>query len=156
MSDTQIAELRPNEKTAFTRFAMAAQSFLLRRNWMGPMGDFVMVICHRGRRTGKMYETPVAYLKHGADLLAISGAHASSNWFLNVVAAGEAEVVVKGKPMRVKAAQIREQDEIRRVFDIFHAEYKGFERAFRVKPDAPRELLDMARDRMVYLRLTPV
>ena len=156
MSDALIAEMRPNQKTSLTRFAMAAQSFLLRRNWMGSMGDFVMVLRHRGRRSGKQYETPVSYLRQGSDLLAISSGKNASNWFLNTVAAGEAELNIKGQTVHVKAVQIVSPEEINRVFDAFHKEYQGFERAFRVKRQAPREVLNVSRDRMVYLRLTPV
>lgn len=156
MTDGMIATMRPNQKTAFTRFAMAAQSYLLRRNWMGGMGDFVMVLRHRGRRSGKEYETPVSYLRQGKDLLSINSGQNPSNWFLNTVAAGEAELNIKGEDIKAKAVQIVAPEEIERVFDAFHKQYKGFERAFRVKREAPPEILKQARDRMVYVRLTPV
>jgi deazaflavin-dependent oxidoreductase (nitroreductase family) len=155
MSQAALADLPKPNKTPLIRFALAAQSFLLRRNWAGPMGDFVMVLVHRGRRTGKRYETPVAYLRQGADILAISNGKIYANWFLNIVAAGEAEIVIKGETQSVRVARITDPAAIAETFETFRAEYKGFERAFRIKRDAPPEHRQIARDRMAYLRLSP-
>lgn len=155
MTDVVLPDLPSPTKNAAIRFALAAQNFLLRRNWAGGMGDFVMVIVHRGRKSGKSYETPVAYLRDGKDLLAISNGKVYSNWVLNLLAAGEAEVVVKGQSQRVRAVKLTERADIEGAFEHFVQNYKGFERAFRVKRDAPRAVLNAARDRMVFLRLSP-
>ena len=51
----------------------------------------VAVIKHRGRRSGKAYETAVtAYIK--GNVLAILLGHGKTNWVKNVLAAGEADV----------------------------------------------------------------
>ncbi|MBV8182797.1 MAG: nitroreductase family deazaflavin-dependent oxidoreductase [Mycobacterium sp.] len=49
------------------------------------------VIKHRGRTSGKQYETVVTAFRKG-DVLAIALAHGKTNWVKNVLAAGEADV----------------------------------------------------------------
>jgi deazaflavin-dependent oxidoreductase (nitroreductase family) len=49
------------------------------------------VIKHRGRTSGKPYETVVTAYRKG-NLLAIALAHGKTNWVKNVLAAGEADL----------------------------------------------------------------
>jgi deazaflavin-dependent oxidoreductase (nitroreductase family) len=49
------------------------------------------VVKHRGRTSGKPYETIVAAYRKG-NVLAIALAHGKTNWVKNVLAAGEADV----------------------------------------------------------------
>jgi len=58
------------------------------------------VIKHRGRTSGKDYETIVtAYRKGG--LLAVGLAHGKTNWVKNVLAAGEADIRVARKDLHL-------------------------------------------------------
>lgn len=57
-------------------------------------------ITHRGRTSGKQYETIVtAYCK--GPLLAIALVHGKTNWVKNVLAAGEADVRFTGKVVHI-------------------------------------------------------
>jgi deazaflavin-dependent oxidoreductase (nitroreductase family) len=49
------------------------------------------IVKHRGRTSGKEYETVVNAFRKG-DVLAIGLAHGKTNWVKNVLAAGEADV----------------------------------------------------------------
>jgi deazaflavin-dependent oxidoreductase (nitroreductase family) len=49
------------------------------------------VVKHRGRKSGKEYETVVYAFRKG-NVLAIALAHGKTNWVKNVLAAGEADV----------------------------------------------------------------
>lgn len=49
------------------------------------------VITHRGRKSGKRYETPVTTYRKGG-MLAIALGHGRTDWVKNVMAAGEADV----------------------------------------------------------------
>ncbi|MGB8407635.1 MAG: nitroreductase family deazaflavin-dependent oxidoreductase [Mycobacterium sp.] len=51
------------------------------------------VIKHRGRTSGKEYETIVTSYRKG-DVLAIMLAHGKTNWVKNVLAAGQADIHV--------------------------------------------------------------
>ena len=58
------------------------------------------VISHRGRTSGKRYETIVtAYRKD--DVLAIGLLHGKTNWVKNVLAAGEADIRVGGTDLHL-------------------------------------------------------
>ena len=58
------------------------------------------IVKHRGRSSGKAYETVVAAYRKG-DILAITLAHGKTNWVKNVLAAGKADVRVGGKDVHV-------------------------------------------------------
>ena len=141
-------------KSRSVRMALAAQVFLIRKNFAGPLGDFCMAIEHRGRKTGTIYATPIAYLRDGADIIAISSA-GKGNWFKNTLANGEAQITIKGREQRVTAREMTDAAEIARVFELYKTTFKAFERTFGVPVTADAEALVGARDRFRYLRLSP-
>ncbi len=51
----------------------------------------ITVIKHRGRTSGKRYETAITAYRKG-DTVAIMLAHGKTNWVKNVIAAGEADL----------------------------------------------------------------
>ncbi|HUB56694.1 MAG TPA: nitroreductase family deazaflavin-dependent oxidoreductase [Mycobacterium sp.] len=60
----------------------------------------ISVIKHRGRTSGKQFETIVtAYTK--GNVLAIALAHGKTNWVKNVLAAGEADVHFNRKDVHI-------------------------------------------------------
>jgi deazaflavin-dependent oxidoreductase (nitroreductase family) len=58
------------------------------------------VIKHRGRTSGKDYETIVTAYRKGS-VLAIGLAHGKTNWVKNVLAAGEADIHVGRKDLHL-------------------------------------------------------
>ena len=58
------------------------------------------VITHRGRTSGKDYETIVTAYRKG-DVLAIGLMHGKTNWVKNVLAAGEADIHVGRKDLHL-------------------------------------------------------
>ena len=58
------------------------------------------VIKHRGRTSGKDYETIVTASRKGG-LLAVGLAHGKTNWVKNVLAAGEADIRVARKDLHL-------------------------------------------------------
>jgi deazaflavin-dependent oxidoreductase (nitroreductase family) len=58
------------------------------------------LVKHRGRKSGTAYETVVTpYLK--GDVLTVTLFHGKTNWVKNVLAAGEAEVHLRGRDVRI-------------------------------------------------------
>lgn len=51
----------------------------------------ITVIKHRGRTSGKPYETAISAYRKG-DTVAIMLAHGKTNWVKNILAAGEADI----------------------------------------------------------------
>jgi len=60
----------------------------------------VTVITHRGRKSGRRLETPVSAYRKG-DIVAIMLAHGKTNWVKNVLAAGEADIRLGGRDVRL-------------------------------------------------------
>jgi len=63
------------------------------------------IITHRGRKSGKPYETIVTAYRKG-NVLAIALAHGKTNWVKNVLAAGEAEVRLTRKTVHITNPRI--------------------------------------------------
>nr|WP_286216668.1 nitroreductase family deazaflavin-dependent oxidoreductase [Mycolicibacterium mageritense] len=63
------------------------------------------IVKHRGRKSGKGYETVVNAYRKG-DRLAILLGHGETDWVKNVVAAGEAEVNLLGKDLRITNTRV--------------------------------------------------
>ncbi len=63
------------------------------------------VIEHRGRKSGKPYETVVTtYCKDGR--LAIALGHGRADWVRNVLAAGQADVRIRGRRLHITDPRI--------------------------------------------------
>ncbi|GAB5897970.1 hypothetical protein OKHIL_37790 [Mycolicibacterium mageritense] len=63
------------------------------------------IVKHRGRKSGRDYETVVNAYRKG-DRLAILLGHGETDWVKNVVAAGEAEVNLLGKDLRITNTRV--------------------------------------------------
>ena len=60
----------------------------------------ITVIRHRGRKSGKSYETAIsAYCK--GNTVAIMLAHGKTNWVKNILAAGEADLTLGGRAVHL-------------------------------------------------------
>jgi deazaflavin-dependent oxidoreductase (nitroreductase family) len=55
------------------------------------------VICHRGRRSGRLYQTPVNAYRRGSTLAVVVLYGEESDWVRNILAAGSAQVVRAGR-----------------------------------------------------------
>ena len=60
----------------------------------------ITVIKHRGRTSGKQYETAISAYRKG-NTVAIMLAHGKTNWVKNILAAGEAELTLGGHDVRL-------------------------------------------------------
>jgi deazaflavin-dependent oxidoreductase (nitroreductase family) len=69
------------------------------------------IVEHVGRRSGRTYRTPVNIFRNGEDRYVIALTYGrDSQWVRNVLAAGGAEVVTRGRRMRlVEPVVIRDQ-----------------------------------------------
>lgn len=68
-----------------------------------PLSKFIpgtSVITHRGRKSGKPYETVVTTYRKG-NMLAIALGHGKTDWVKNVMAAGEADVRLSRRQLHV-------------------------------------------------------
>jgi deazaflavin-dependent oxidoreductase (nitroreductase family) len=85
-------------------------------------GAPVMLLETVGRRSGKRRRTPVIYLRDGENLVVLAanaGYDRTPGWWHNMRAAGEAEVVVRGKRRRVRPRAVEEGPERERLWSAF-------------------------------------
>ena len=141
--------------SGFAKAMMRFQAFMLRRNWMGAMGDFIMVITVRGRKSGRSYSTPIAYLRDGADIIALNP-RGTSNWFRNILVNPDVELNVRGETLRARAEHITDQAEIERLFELYKQDGRAFERLFDLPLNSSPEKLAEARDLRQFVRFRRV
>jgi len=60
----------------------------------------ITVIRHRGRKSGKTYETAISAYRKG-NSVAIMLAHGKTNWVKNILAAGEADILLGGRDLHL-------------------------------------------------------
>ena len=60
----------------------------------------ITVIRHRGRKSGKTYETAISAYRKG-NSVAIMLAHGKTNWVKNILAAGEADIRLGGRNLHL-------------------------------------------------------
>ncbi|HEU5204373.1 MAG TPA: nitroreductase family deazaflavin-dependent oxidoreductase [Candidatus Limnocylindrales bacterium] len=88
--------------------------FAIMRRWLNPYqlrragrpGAYASIIRHRGRRTGRPYETPVGVVAYDDDFLVMLPYGSGTQWLRNVLADGEATLVTEGRTVRVDRPEI--------------------------------------------------
>jgi F420H(2)-dependent quinone reductase len=101
----------------------------LRRSLVLAGGQPVLVLTTRGRRSGKLRSTPVAYVRDG-DRLAVTAANAGLDrppaWWLNLESDPHAEIEVGGQRIRLRVRRA-EGEEAERLFALFVRQNAGAE-----------------------------
>ncbi|NWF68837.1 MAG: nitroreductase family deazaflavin-dependent oxidoreductase [Chloroflexi bacterium] len=130
--------------SGFAKAMMGFQAFMLRRNWMGGMSNFVMVITTTGRKSGKQFSTPIGYIRDGETLISLNPGGVS-NWYKNLLAHPEVTLNIKGQDYRACAERISDQAEKERLFEIYKRDHaQVFPRLFGVPLSAPAAELAQA------------
>jgi deazaflavin-dependent oxidoreductase (nitroreductase family) len=70
--------------------------------WLPPWA----VIVHKGRKSGRVYRTPVVAARSGDRLRVVLWYGERADWVRNVLAAGEAEVVRAGRTLTLSRPQV--------------------------------------------------
>ena len=139
---------------AIAKAAMRFQVFLLRHNLMGPLGDEILAITVKGRKSGKVYSTPIGYLRDGETIIALSR---GTNWYKNAIAAGEATLEVKGHVQKVRVEAVTDQSERERIFKLYQRDRaKRFSRLFGVPVDASVDQLTSALAARDFVKFHPI
>ncbi|MDQ6804277.1 MAG: nitroreductase/quinone reductase family protein [Actinomycetota bacterium] len=80
----------------------------IQRQWAWLLPPWA-VVCHRGRRSGRVYRTPVFAFKRGRRLAIVILYGEESDWLRNVLAGG-AQVVRAGRTYDLIAPQVLDAD----------------------------------------------
>jgi deazaflavin-dependent oxidoreductase (nitroreductase family) len=143
LSDRTLARVTMAIPDAGVRFAGRLQAMIFRVTRGRVGGRFgrgpVLVLRTTGRRSGKIRETTVLYERDG-DHYVVIGSNAGSErapaWSLNLLANPEAEILVGGRRMQVRASNASGEERTR-LINLMDRRYRGFE-AYRARTD--REL----------------
>jgi deazaflavin-dependent oxidoreductase (nitroreductase family) len=73
------------------------------------------VVIHRGRKSGRVYETPVNVFRAGGGYVVALTYGAEAEWVKNVLFAGGCELVARGRHVRLVAPEVFRDDEQRAV-----------------------------------------
>jgi deazaflavin-dependent oxidoreductase (nitroreductase family) len=131
------------------------QAFLLRKDWLGPMGDVVMVVTTTGRRSGKPVATPIGYVRDGDLWAALT--YPTSNWYRNLRKAPEALLEIRGRPVRVRTEFVDDEPGRQRLVDLYRQQRaKNFRMFFNVAVDAPAEDIARGVAARVFVRFHPL
>lgn len=75
------------------------------------VGGRLMVLIHRGRRTGIEYRTPLNYAIVGEHIYCLAGFGGASDWYRNALAAEEVEVWLPGGWWKARAVDVSSSPE---------------------------------------------
>jgi len=76
-----------------------------------PFSGYIMVMKVRGRKSGKQYYVPVNYAIHQGKIYCISGGRRKSDWFRNLMANPEAELILPGGAIYARANEVNDPHE---------------------------------------------
>jgi len=122
-----------------------------------PFGGYIMVLKHVGRKSSKTYYTPVNYAIHNGCVYCVSGGRRSSDWFRNLLANPEIELILPGGVLFARAEEVYNPEErlkmARQV--LINAGFAGFFEGYN-----PRTISDAALEQKIsdlpVLRFTPL
>lgn len=136
---------------------LAVQVFLLRKNWMGSMGDQIMVITTQGRKSGNYFSTPIGFLRDGNTILALTNGSQPSNWYRNLLANPRAILEIKGQQTYANAEQVKDPAEIEIIFSLYRSYRKeNFQRYFGIPADSSDPTLKTAMNSRRFIRFYPI
>jgi deazaflavin-dependent oxidoreductase (nitroreductase family) len=153
MTTTEFSA-KPVQVSATGKFAMRGMAFLLRHNLMGKMGNEMMVITVKGRKTGKEYSTPIGFLRlDDKTLVALTNASGESNWYRNILKNPDVQLTVQGKKYAARAEPINDEAERQRIFTLYKQERVGSWKYLFDKPlDSSEAELQSALAKRAFVR----
>jgi len=122
-----------------------------------PFTGYIMVLKAVGRKTGKVRYAPVNYAIHKGNVYCISGGRESSDWYRNVRATPEIEVMLPSGPIFGRAEEVTSPDERRTVIRqiLKNAGFAGFFEGYNPFTIADDELMQKSAD-LPVLRIRPL
>jgi deazaflavin-dependent oxidoreductase (nitroreductase family) len=92
--------------------------FMVPMFWLGfgpffgnPFSGYIMVMKVIGRKTGRVYLIPVNYAIHRGDVYCISGGRTTSDWFRNLLANPEVDLIMPGGSVHARVEEATDPQE---------------------------------------------
>jgi deazaflavin-dependent oxidoreductase (nitroreductase family) len=96
--------MRGSIQNALRLFTRAMRPLALRS--AGKEGSSTSVVRHVGRRSGRMYQTPVVAVQHGDSFLIALPYGKRTDWLKNVLGKGSAAIVTNGHTYQVDRPEV--------------------------------------------------
>jgi deazaflavin-dependent oxidoreductase (nitroreductase family) len=125
--------------------------------FVNPFTGYIMVMKLIGRKSGKTYFTPVNYAIHQGAVYCISGGRKTSDWFKNLLAHPEVELILPGGALLARAEEVSDS-ETRRVIVrqvLKNAGFAGFFEGYNPFTISDDELMQKSAD-LPLLRFQPL
>ena len=122
-----------------------------------PITGYMMVLKTIGRKSGKRYYTPVNYAIHQGNIYCISGGRKQSDWYRNLLATPEIEIILPGGAIFARTEEIHDADEKRIVARqvLTNAGFAGFFEGYNPRRISDTELQEKVSD-LPVLRFQPL
>jgi deazaflavin-dependent oxidoreductase (nitroreductase family) len=138
------------------KWILQTQVFLL-RHFKGPLTKNLMVLTTTGRKTGCKHSIPINFVRDGDSYIALNlGKH--SHWFLNARANPCVTLVIDGRVIEARAAEIPAStpQQIKAVLAVYERERpQMLDSFFGMTTDAPPDELLTIGTRVGFMRFTP-
>ncbi len=116
------------------RAALASLVWLYRRSGGRIHGRLfrieVLLLTHRGRKSGRLITTPIGFGRDGDGYFLIAsngGSDLHPDWYLNLKANPEAKIEIGRQHLRVRAEEVRAGPEKERLYAQLARIYRGYE-----------------------------
>jgi deazaflavin-dependent oxidoreductase (nitroreductase family) len=125
--------------------------------FVNPITGYIMVLKAVGRKSGKVRYAPVNYAIYKGDIYCVSGGRQTSDWYKNLLATPEIEVILPGGALYVRAEETLDVETrrvvIRQIFK--NAGFAGFFEGYNPFTITDDELMQKSAD-LPLLRLHPL
>ncbi len=122
-----------------------------------PFSGYIMVMKVIGRKSGKMRFAPVNYAIHNGDIYCISGGRKTSDWYKNLLATPEVELILPGGAVFARVEEIADSATRRVVIRqiLKNAGFAGFFEGYNPWRITDDELMAKSAD-LPLLRFHPL
>jgi len=122
-----------------------------------PFTGYMMVLKTIGRKTGKVRHVPVNYTIHKGNIYCISGFRKKADWYRNLIATPEIELIMPGGNLYARMEEISEPEERRIVTRqiLINAGFAGYFEGYNPRNISDEELQSKTAD-MPVLRFQPL
>jgi deazaflavin-dependent oxidoreductase (nitroreductase family) len=115
-----------------------------------------MLLTHTGRKSGKQYTIPVAYLRDGESILA-NAMSSRENWYQNIQQNPTVTLEIRGEHITAQAEAIHDAAEVAHVLLVYKRAQPRSYGFFGVASDlSPEEVAQSPELRVKFVRFHPM
>jgi deazaflavin-dependent oxidoreductase (nitroreductase family) len=125
--------------------------WMLRSPLHGILDKGTLVIRYKGRKSGKVYETPVNYVQEDGSLLITS--YRQRTWWRNLLGSAPVDVILKGKERHGTAEAFTRDEEVAKYLQAYLSKVPQTAKYFQVNLDKDGQPIQSDVDRAAQERV---